>query len=222
MSVTTVPSTLSGTYAIDPTHSRIGFVARHAMVTKVRGSFNEFEGTGTYTIDPSHSRIGFVARHAMVTKVRGSFNEFEGTGHFDAEQPANSHLELTIQAASIDTRNADRDGHLRNNDFFAVEAHPEITFVSTAVEQLDPETFRVTGDLTIKGVTKPVTVDFEYTGTAVDPFSNVRLGLEGRTTINRKDWGVNWNAALEAGGVLVSEKVTLEFEVSAIRTGDAA
>jgi polyisoprenoid-binding protein YceI len=178
--------------------------------------------TGTYAIDPTHSRIGFVARHAMVTKVRGSFNEFEGTGTFDAEDPSRSQLSLTIKTASIDTRNADRDGHLRNNDFFAVEAHPEITFVSTAVEQLDPETFRVTGDLTIKGVTKPVTVDFEYTGTAVDPFSNVRLGLEGRTTINRKDWGVNWNAALEAGGVLVSEKVTLEFEVSAIRTGDAA
>jgi polyisoprenoid-binding protein YceI len=178
--------------------------------------------TGTYAIDPTHSRIGFVARHAMVTKVRGSFNEFEGTGTFDAEDPSRSQLSLTIKTASIDTRNADRDGHLRNNDFFAVEEHPEITFVSTAVEQLDGETFRVTGDLTIKGVTKPVTVDFEYTGTAVDPFSNVRLGLEGRTTINRKDWGVNWNAALEAGGVLVSEKVTLEFEVSAIRTGDAA
>ena len=177
--------------------------------------------TGTYAIDPTHSRIGFVARHAMVTKVRGSFNEFEGSGYFDAENPSASNLQLTIQAASIDTRNADRDGHLKSNDFFDMEAYPTITFASTSVERIDDENYRVTGDLTIKGVTKPVTVGFEYAGTAVDPYGNLRLGLEGKTTVNRKDWGVNWNAALEAGGVLVSEKVTLEFEVSAIRT-DAA
>ena len=177
--------------------------------------------TGTYAIDPTHSRIGFVARHAMVTKVRGSFNDFEGSGYFDAENPVDSHLHLTIQAASIDTRNPDRDGHLKSNDFFDMETYPEITFTSTAVEAVDTDNYRVTGDLTIKGVTKPVTVDFEYTGTAVDPFDNTRIGLEGKTTVNRKDWGVNWNAALEAGGVLVSEKVTLEFEVSAIRTADA-
>ena len=174
--------------------------------------------TGTYAIDPTHSRIGFVARHAMVTKVRGSFNEFEGSGYFDAENPASSQLQLTIKAASIDTRNADRDAHLRGNDFFDMENHPEIHFVSTAVDQIGSDGYRVTGDLTIKGVTKPVTVDFDYTGAAVDPFGNQRIGLEGKTTVNRKDWGVNWNAALEAGGVLVSEKVTLEFEVSAIRT----
>jgi polyisoprenoid-binding protein YceI len=176
--------------------------------------------TGTYTIDPTHSRIGFVARHAMVTKVRGSFNEFDGTGTFDAANPAAAHLQLTIKAASIDTRNADRDAHLRSNDFFDMETYPAITFVSTHVEQTGDE-YQVTGDLTIKGVTKSVTVDFEYTGTAVDPYGNTRVGLDGTTTINRKDWGVSWNAALEAGGVLVGEKITLEFEVSAIRTGDA-
>jgi polyisoprenoid-binding protein YceI len=174
--------------------------------------------TGTYAVDPSHTRIGFVARYAMVTKVRGSFNDFEGAGHFDAEDPTRSSLQLTIQAASIDTRNADRDAHLRSNDFFDMEQHPEITFVSTAVERIDEDNFRVTGELTLKGVTKPVTVDFEYTGAAVDPFENQRIGFEGRTTVNRKDWGVNWNAALETGGVLVGEKVTLEFEVSAIKT----
>jgi polyisoprenoid-binding protein YceI len=174
--------------------------------------------SGTYMIDPAHSRVGFSARHAMVTKVRGSFNEFEGTGTFDAEEPSRSHLELTIKAASIDTRNADRDTHLRSNDFLDMDAHPDITFRSTAVEALGGSNFRVTGDLTIRGVTRPVTVDFEYTGSAVDPFGNSRVGLEGSTTINRQDWGVKWNAALEAGGWLVSDKVTLEFEVSAIRT----
>ena len=173
--------------------------------------------TGTYAIDPTHSRVGFVARHAMVTKVRGSFNDFEGSGYFDAEDPQKSHLALTIKAASVDTRNEDRDAHLRSNDFFDMENYPEISFVSTGVEKLDEATYRVTGDLTIKAVTKPVSIDFEYTGSAVDPYQNHRVGFEGQTTVNRKDWGVNWNAALEAGGVLVGEKVTLEFEVSAIK-----
>ena len=178
--------------------------------------------TGTYAIDPTHSRIGFVARHAMVTKVRGSFNEFEGTGFFDADRPENSHVQLVIQAASIDTRNADRDAHLRSNDFFDMDQYPQITFRSSSVEQAGEGEYRVTGELTIKGVTRPVTVDFDYTGVAVDPFGNQRLGLEGTTTINRKDWGVSFNAPLETGGVLISEKVTLEFEVSAVRSGDNA
>ena len=177
--------------------------------------------SGKYTLDPAHSRIGFVARHAMVTKVRGSFNEVDGSGFFDADDPTNSHVELTIKANSIDTRNADRDAHLRGNDFFDMENHPEIRFVSTSVERVDDTGFRVTGDLTIKGVTKPVTVDLEFTGAAVDPFNNQRIGIEGSTTVNRKDWGVSWNAALEAGGVLVSEKVTLEFEISAIKAADS-
>lgn len=178
--------------------------------------------TGDYRLDPGHSRIGFVARHAMVTKVRGSFNEFEGSGYFDAENPANSRLALTIQAASIDTRNADRDAHLRSNDFLDMQHYPEITFVSTAVDQVDDEHYRVTGDLTIKGVTKPVIVELEFTGAAVDPYGNQRIGLEGSATINRKDFGVSWNAPLEAGGVLVSDKVVLEFEVSAIKIASAA
>jgi polyisoprenoid-binding protein YceI len=174
--------------------------------------------TGSYTVDPTHSRIGFVARHAMVTKVRGSFNEFAGAGSFDAENPANSSLSLTIQAASIDTRNADRDAHLRSNDFFDMEQYPEITFVSTSVVPVDDEQYRVTGDLSIKGVTRPVTFDVELAGSAVDPYGNLRIGLEGSTTVNRKDFGITWNAALDAGGVLVSEKVVLEFEVSAVKS----
>jgi polyisoprenoid-binding protein YceI len=178
--------------------------------------------TGTYKIDPSHSRIGFVARHAMVTKVRGSFNEFDGTGYFDVEDPSKSHLELTIKAASIDTRNADRDAHLRSNDFFAMDEFPEITFVSTKVETPSPAVYRVTGDLTIKGVTKPVTFDLEYNGVVSDPWGNTRVGFEGSTSVNRKDWGVNFNVALEAGGVLVSENISLEFEIAAVRVDEGA
>ena len=173
--------------------------------------------TGTYRIDPTHSRIGFVARHAMVTKVRGSFKELTGTGTFDVEDPSRSSLQLTIEAASIDTANPDRDGHLRSNDFLDLEHYPQITFASTAVAQVEPDTYRVNGDLSIKGVTRPVTFDRVYAGSAVDPYGNQRVGFEGSTTINRKDWGVNWNAASEPGGVLVSEKVTLEFDISAIK-----
>ncbi|EID56397.1 YceI family protein [Saccharomonospora xinjiangensis] len=173
--------------------------------------------TGTYTIDPSHSRIGFVARHAMVTKVRGAFNEFDGTATVNGDDPAASSAQLTIKAASIDTRNADRDGHLRSNDFLAMDEHPEITFRSTAIAQTGQNSFDVTGDLTIKGVTRTVTIPLTFEGQATDPFGNVRVGFEGSTTINRKDFGVTWNAALETGGVLVSDKVTLEFEISAIK-----
>lgn len=172
---------------------------------------------GTYTIDPAHSRVGFSTRHAMVTKVRGAFNEVEGTatagpGLSDAS------VQVTIQVASVDTRSADRDGHLRSADFFDVENYPTITFTSTEVQAVDAETLRVTGDLTIKDVTRPVTVDFEYAGAATDPFGNYRIGFEGSTVVNRKDFGLTWNATLETGGVLVADKVTLEFEISAIKS----
>lgn len=176
------------------------------------------EIAGQYVIDPTHSRIGFGARHAMVAKVRGTFNEFEGGGYFDVDDPSKSSLALTIKTASIDTRSPDRDAHLRSNDFFDMDSYPEIRFVSRSVDHLDGESYRITGDLTIKGITKPVAFDVSYNGSSVDPFGNGRIGLEGKATVNRKDWGVNWNAPLEAGGVLVSENVTLEFEVSAIRT----
>ncbi len=172
--------------------------------------------TGTYTLDPSHTTIGFVARHAMVTKVRGAFNEFEGTIEIDGDNPSASSAQVTIQAASIDTRNADRDGHLRSNDFFAMDQYPTIAFVSTAVS-VDGDDVNLTGDLTIKDVTKPVTIQFELTGVATDPFGNQRIGFEGEVDVNRKDWGVEWNAPLETGGVLVGEKVKLTFDVSAIK-----
>ena len=179
---------------------------------------NEYAAlSGDYTIDTAHSRVGFVARHAMVTKVRGSFDEFEGSIHIDGDNPENSSGKVTIQAKSIDTRNSQRDDHLRSNDFLDMDNQPEITFASTGIKQSGDVEFVVTGDLAIRGVTKSVEIAFEYTGSATDPFGNERLGLEGSVVINRKDFGVSWNAALEGGGVLVSEKVTLELEVSAIK-----
>ncbi|CAN5826641.1 YceI family protein [soil metagenome] len=175
--------------------------------------------TGEYTIDPSHSRFGFVTRHAMVAKVRGQFADFSGSLRIDGDDPINSSGQLSMQAASIDTRNEDRDAHLRSNDFLAMDGFPEITFQTTGITSKGDDVFTVTGDLTLRGVTKPVTFETTYAGTAVDPFNNTRVGFEGSTVINRKDWGVSWNAPLEAGGVLVSEKVTLEFEISAIQNG---
>jgi len=174
--------------------------------------------TGSYALDPSHSRVGFVARHAMIAKVRGAFNEVAGSASLNGANPSASALEVTIQTASVDTRDANRDGHLRSADFFDADTYPTIGFVATGFDVVDDTTVEVTGDLTIKGVTKPVTVPFEFGGAAVDPFGNERIGFEGSVVVNRKDWGLTWNAALETGGVLVSEKVTLEFEVSAIKS----
>ncbi|MEJ2886272.1 YceI family protein [Actinomycetospora aeridis] len=173
------------------------------------------ELAGSYQIDPAHTRIGFTARHAMVTKVRGTFGEFRGNATI-GEDPSRSGVEIIIAANSLNTGQEQRDGHVQGDDFLAVNVYPEITFRSTSVEQ-DGETFNITGDLTIRDVTKSVTVPFEFTGLAKDPFGNVRAGFEGATTINRKEWGITFNAALETGGVLVSEKIGLEFDVSAIK-----
>ncbi|MFE6866649.1 YceI family protein [Kitasatospora sp. NPDC057692] len=175
------------------------------------------ELTGDYVLDPTHTRIGFVARHAMVTKVRGSFTVFEGTAHLDGGDPARSAGQVVIKAESIETGVEQRDQHLRTNDFLDAPTYPDITFRSTSVEQRSDSEFRVTGDLTIKETTRPVTIDFEYTGNALDPYGNLRVGLEGSVTISRKDYGITWNAVLEGGGVLVSDKVVLEFDISAIK-----
>ena len=175
------------------------------------------ELTGDYVLDPTHSRIGFVARHAMISKVRGSFTAFEGKAHLDAADPAASTAEVVISVASIETGNPQRDEHLRTNDFFDAPTFPQITFRSTGVTVEGADTFTLTGDLTIKGTTKSVTVEFEHTGMATDVYGNLRAGFEGKAVINRADFGVTWNAPLEAGGVLVSDKITLEFDVSAIR-----
>jgi polyisoprenoid-binding protein YceI len=168
--------------------------------------------TGDYTLDIARTRIGFVARHTIGPKVRGWFEEFEGRAHLDGDDPAKSNVELTIQAGSIHTRNARRDEMLRGR-FLNLAAHPTITFVSTAARQTGATTFEVTGDLTIRGVTKPVTVVLERIGAEHDPQGGVRVRFTGGATINRKDWGV---ASIAAAG-LVGKKVVLEFDVAAVR-----
>lgn len=179
-------------------------------------SLNEL--AGRYTVDPTHSTIGFVARHAMISKVRGSFQEFEAEFNIPEGGLSASEAQASIQVNSIDTRNAQRDEHLRTGDFFNAEEFPEITFKSTKVEATGDEgAFELTGDLTIKGVTQPVTLQVEFTGTAVDPYGNQRAGFEATTTIARKDFGMTFNAALETGGVLISEKIAIELEISAIK-----
>lgn len=170
---------------------------------------------GDYEIDPAHSRIGFTARHAMVTKVRGSFGAFSGTAHIN-DDPTRSTTSLEIDAASFSTGQDQRDGHVRSDDFLAVETFPAITFRSTAVEAT-ADGYRITGDLTVRDTTKSITVDFESTGLAKDPFGNVRAGFEGSATILRSEYGITFNAALETGGVLVSDKIGLEFDISAIK-----
>ena len=174
--------------------------------------------TGTWTLDDTHTRLGFVTRHAMITKMRGSFNDFTGTVTVPESGISGAEAKVTINASSIDTRNADRDGHLKSNDFFDMETYPEITFNSTKIAPNGDGGVDVTGDLTIKGTTKSVTVPFTYEGTATDPFGNQRAGFEGSTVIQRSDFGLSWNATLETGGVLVSEKFTLEIEISAIKS----
>ena len=163
--------------------------------------------TGTWAVDASHTEVGFTARHLMVTKVRGKFTVVEGTVTV-AEPFSASQVRATVKLASIDTGSADRDAHLKSADFFDVENNPEMTFVSTEVSE---DTLK--GDLTIKGVTRPVEFDLEFGGVATDPWGNTKAGFEASTEINRKDFGLEWNVALEGGGVLVSEKVKLNLDI---------
>ncbi|MEU3709518.1 YceI family protein [Streptomyces catenulae] len=173
--------------------------------------------TGDYTIDPAHSSIGFAVRHAMVTNVRGSFGAYEGRLRLDGSRPGDSTAALEIRTESVDTGIGDRDAHLRGGDFFDAETFPLMTFGSTAVEQLTADRFRVTGNLTIKDVTRPLTLDLELQGAATDVYGSERVGFEGSTEILRSEWGLTWNAALEAGGVMVSDKVKLTFDISAVK-----
>ncbi|MFI6374640.1 YceI family protein [Streptomyces sp. NPDC050546] len=173
--------------------------------------------TGDYTIDPAHSTIGFVARHAMVTNVKGGFQDFTGTLHLDGTDPSQSSASLDVVMDSIETGNADRDGHLKSADFFKADEFPAMTFRSTKAESLGGDDYRITGELTILGTTRPLAIDLEFNGAAKDPFGNERVGFEGKAEILRSEWGLTWNAALETGGVLVSDKIKLNFDISAIR-----
>ncbi|MEV7140283.1 YceI family protein [Streptomyces tauricus] len=173
--------------------------------------------TGDYAIDPAHSTIGFVARHAMVTNVKGGFQDFTGSLHLDGSDPSLSTATIDVKMDSISTGSDDRDGHLKSADFFKTEEFPTMTFRSTAAQALGGDDYRITGDLTILGTTKPLSIDLEFNGAAKDPFGNERVGFEGKAEILRSDWGLTWNAALETGGVLVSDKIKLTFDISAIK-----
>ncbi len=173
-----------------------------------------------WIIDDSHSLIHFTVRHMMISKVRGRFDRFSGTIAADEQNPANSAVNVQIEAASINTRDAKRDAHLTSPDFLDVVRYPYITFVSKRIEVLDESHGRITGDLTIRGVTREVTLDVEYNGQARSPWGTVSAGFHAHTTINRKDWGLTWNMALETGGVLVGDEVEIDIEVELIRQED--
>ena len=166
---------------------------------------------GTWTVDPTHAEVGFVARHLMVAKVRGRFTEVSGTVEV-GETLAETSVRALASAASVSTNQADRDGHLRSADFFDVETYPELTFVSTSVSSDS-----MIGDLTIKGVTRSVTFDLEFDGVQADPWGNTKAGFTATTAINRSDWGLTWNAAIEGGGVLVSDKIAITLEVELLK-----
>jgi polyisoprenoid-binding protein YceI len=166
---------------------------------------------GTWTVDPSHSELGFTARHLMVTKVRGQFKEFEGSVKV-GDALGDSQVTAVVQLASVDTGSADRDAHLRSADFFDVENNPTMSFTSTDVTDGS-----LKGDLTIKGITRPVEFDLEFTGLATDPWGNQKAGFEASTEINRKDFGLEWNVALESGGVLVSEKIRINLDIQLLK-----
>lgn len=168
----------------------------------------------TLAIDRSHSEVGFQVRH-LLSKVRGRFNEFDGTIEFDESNPAGSRVDVAIRAASIDTGEADRDTHLRSADFFDVDKHPALTFTSTTVTPRGENTYDVLGDLTIHGVARQVTLPASYLGAAQDPWGNTKLVFEADLTLNRKDFGLTWNAALETGGFLVGDEVKVSLAIQA-------
>jgi polyisoprenoid-binding protein YceI len=168
----------------------------------------------TLQIDKAHSEIGFQVRH-LLSKVRGRFSDFSGTIEFDEEQPERSSVEFTAQVASIDTNNADRDAHLRTDDFFSAEKFPTLTFRSRRITKAAQERFEVEGDLSIRGVTKTIVVPVDYLGQAKDPWGNLKVGFEAEVTIDRKDFGLSYNAALEAGGFLIGDDVKIHIVLQA-------
>jgi polyisoprenoid-binding protein YceI len=166
---------------------------------------------GSYKLDPTHALVGFIAKHMMVSKVRGHFTDIDATIEI-ADEPAESTVSVTVGLSSVTTGVEDRDNHLRSADFFTVETNPQMTFVSTSITHVDGNEFTVVGDLTVNGITKPLTLDATFEGVGVNPWGNQVLGFSARGQIDREDWGLTWNAALETGGVLVGKKITIEID----------
>jgi polyisoprenoid-binding protein YceI len=178
---------------------------------------NTMETKVTWAIDPAHSKIGFKVKHLMISNVMGNFKEFEGKISTDGTDFSTAAISLSIKAASVDTEIADRDTHLKSADFFDVEKYPTITFEGKGVKDLGDDLYELTGNLTIKGVSHPVTLQVEHGGVATDPWGNVKAGFSITGKMNRKDWGLNWNAALEAGGVLVADEVKIICDIELVK-----
>jgi polyisoprenoid-binding protein YceI len=195
--------------ALRPTIHEVAHVAARGRANAKRCPMS------SWIIDKVHSHVGFSVKHMMVSTVRGQFKEYAGTVDLDAKDFARSTFEGSVEVASIDTGNADRDNHLRTNDFFDAPNHPKITFKSTGIEAKGDGEYTVNGDLTIRGVTKPIALEVEFHGTGKNPWGKTVAGFHARTTLNRKDFGVNFNAALETGGVLIAEKVKVEVDIEA-------
>ncbi len=175
----------------------------------------------SYQIDNAHSQIQFTVRHMMISRVRGWFEKFSGEFEIDENNPADSKIDVRIEAASINTREPQRDAHLRSPDFLDAEKYPYLTFTSKRVEVLDSTHAKLYGDLTIRDVTHEVTIDVEYNGQAKSPWGTTSLGFNGHTVINRKDWDLTWNKALETGGVLVGEEITIDIEMELVQVVEA-
>ncbi|MFZ1399427.1 MAG: YceI family protein [Candidatus Promineifilaceae bacterium] len=174
-----------------------------------------------WQIDSSHSHVNFTARHMMISKVRGAFEKFSGTVNFDEANPTNTTVNIEVDLSSINTRDAQRDGHLQSPDFFDVANYPTMKFVSTRVEQVDANNGRLFGQLTIKDVTKEVVLDVAYAGVAKSPWGTESAGFSASGNLNRKDWGLTWNQTLETGGVLVGDKINLEIELELVKQAQA-
>ncbi len=190
-------------------------MATETEVTSRTVNGTEWPAVGSYAIDPSHTELGFAVRHMAVSKVRGRFSTFDGTIDI-ADDPADSKVSVTIEAGSVDTRDETRDDHLRTNDFFDVENHPNWTYESTSVRSVSPTKWQVDGDLTIRGVTRPVTLDVTLEGVVKDPFGNHRVGFSASTSINRDDFGVSFGAVMDTGGLVVAKKVDIQIEAEAV------
>ncbi|MCA9924062.1 MAG: YceI family protein [Anaerolineales bacterium] len=176
----------------------------------------------SWQIDSAHSEINFSVRHMMISKVRGTFESFSGSVNFDESNPTNTTVDISIDAAGINTREDQRDGHLRSPDFLNADEFPTLTFKSTKVEQIDENNGKLYGNLTIRGVSKPVVLDVEYAGQAKSPWGTTSAGFSAKTSINRNDWGLTWNQALETGGILVGDKIAIEIELELVKQEAAA